>query len=346
VLNLNFFEPPAPTAPANPTGKPYTSLADGRLRGWVRLFMRKGFFISVESQDPADPRPYGEPPSLEEWAAFDEEAARQGVGGYVAMLRKNAIPKHDFFEKATAEVANAVRILDQTVPGWATLIDALGPMVPVIPIITSAIAWAAKLSPVITQDAFKLLGTVVAGKPAVYQAPSAIQNEMATWIGQAAQGSVNALAPIRGTLIKFGATVATTKGDLEDKLLAASKETLSGVLLCIQVGCLAASAATAGAVLPACAGLQALAGMLQAGVSVITAREAAKKAKELAKQVRQEAEKEARELDDEARKLQAEIDRLRRLRGQLARKSSTNVSGTAKAAALIGAALVLGKVLR
>lgn len=345
MLNLNFFTPPPPVAPPNPTGRPYTSLADGRLRGWVRLFTRAGFFLSVPSQDPADPRPYGPEPTLEEWSEFDAEAMRQGVAGYVLSLKKHAIPRQDFLAKATSEVANAVRVLDSTVPGWATLVDALGPMVPVIPIITNAIAWAARLSPALTQDAFKLLGTVVAGKPAVYQAPAAIQNEMASWIGQAAQGSVNALAPIRGTLLKFGTTVATTKGDLEDKLLAASKETLSGVLLCIQVGCTVASAATAGALLPACAGLQALAAMLQAGVTVITAQQAAKAAKEVARQAKADAAKEAADLDAEARKLQAEIDRLRALRGSLVASNTANVSATAKAAALIGVALVAGKAL-
>jgi hypothetical protein len=322
---------------------PSTDYAKGMLRGWVRMFQRDGFYYSVGSTNPLDPRPEGPHPTLAEWAAFDAEAQRLGVSGYVDGLRRNARPNVSTVAKVARETGRVVDQLDRYVPGWSTLLDAVGPVLPVIPIITNTIAWAARLAPLAAKPAFDLITVVAAGKPAIYQAPASVQDKMSGYLLGALQGDAAYLAPIRGTLTKFANTVAVTKGDLQAKIEAASIEALNGLALVVAVGCAFATAGTATAV---CVSATAAVNALKAGVTLLNAKRAADAMKDAAKRQANADAAEAARLDAEAAALEAELRRLREAKNRRAPMVGVATEDdAAKAVALVAALVVASEVL-
>lgn len=283
---------------------PYTDYSQGVLNGWIRQWGSTGAYSTVPA--PYGPGTNGQAPSAQDWRNFDAVANQLGVGGLVAADRRSAMSAgSNFFDKVGAAintaliqfdqtitrptvhtVAQATAALDHYVPGWATLVDALYPVLPFVPAITSALAAVSGVSSSLVAQAFD---TVASGTSAAIHASSATplsvlplgevnaqvlaplessaQSAIADAVTKAAQAGisdVNALANVQASLLKALATASTTRGNAINGLAAAGIEAAQGVILVLQV-----AATVAGP--EAAVGLQSLSLALKATLTAATA---------------------------------------------------------------------------
>jgi hypothetical protein len=172
-------------------------------------------------------------------------------------------------------------VLDKTVPGWATLVDVLGPALPFIPAITAILGATAGIAPELVGAAFQTVQTTANVADTLTGLPTSqasqilrpldtfTQNTVAQAVNYAAQvgtTNANAVAQVQASLLKAVSTAAYTRGTALQKFEAAGVEAANGVILALQV---------AAAVLPggqaAGPALQALALALKATITAATA---------------------------------------------------------------------------
>lgn len=342
----------------------------GRLRGWIRDFTRGG----VSYPDPGYPHSDA-PPTLEEWAAFDEQAAALGLDGMTNAARAWAAKKarQGFLDKlkgavrslgrgdlikAVSGTLNAVEgEIDKVVPGAGAfvgnfVINALTPLLPFAPALTTTLATVASNVPIVGPGG---LGPIVrdlgSGGQKWFEGPHGygtqlelpqsyqgeIQNAVAKAAVENASGAADALGPIKASLDRVIATYEDTKGPLLKKLEAVGTEVANEFAFAVTVAC---TVFTVGTATPACVALQTALVGLQAGLSVIKAQNAAKALKEASKKALQDGLAEAARLDAEAKAIAAEIARLRAERAQAERDAALGRSLLGAAAVVAGVALV------
>lgn len=348
--------PPAwvdPAAGRASNGLWLTDYAEGRLRGFIRIFARNGSFYSYgDSRLPAAEQPRGTIPSLEEWAAFDAESQARQVYGGIALLRKNATPQGDLLDKIVGNVAQVTGTLDRFLPGWSVLLNGVAPLLPIAPLLSTIISSVGSIgggSP-ITQLASSVLSSaakplVTPGGQPVQIAPEA-QRELARGLtdslASVAQDGADALAPLRASVAKLVATYDQQRGDLLTKLEATGREALSQATLAVSV---AAIVATGGAAAVALQIANAALLAARAGLTVADATRAAKAFRELEQAARDQANRELAALAEEERLLADELARLKAARsGSASPRSSAAV--LVLATVLGVGTFVLGRALR
>jgi hypothetical protein len=261
--------------------------------------------------------------------------------------------------------------LDTYVPGWAVLVDVIGPVLPFVPLLSNALAAAAQLTPEVTAalfDAVQTAGGQVSGAVSSEAAPvlsrtfqleSYVQQQIvqASSLALQAKPGVDALAPVQATLLKATQTFQATQGTLLDKLGMVSLQVLQGVSLALT---LAATILTAGAAAPAVvsilAGVDEVLGVVV--ISVVQAAEIVANAAEVAiklafivqaaqqlhaaaRAAKAAANAQAAELQAQADELEREIAELQAERAAVARSSRATSPATSNTLALVGLVLAV-----
>lgn len=209
-------------------------------------------------------------------------------------------------------VAKGIQFLDKYVPGWATVLDFVVPL----PFISTIVGQLGKM--VVSGNVVEKLVPTWASTPAGVTSNELVRaaSELALPVTEPITTSVTSivshpLAQFHFTISKGTDTFIRTKGDLLAKLQATAIEALNGFALAVTLAGFVAA--------PGLAALQALNVVmtsLQAGVTVLTAWQAARVMKEQANDLRRAAAAEVARLAAEDAALEAEI---RRMEAELAR---------------------------
>jgi hypothetical protein len=358
---------------------PLTNYCTGRLDGWVRTFTREGFFLSNQDLTlPVDQRPTGPPPTVADWNAFDQEAARRNAAGYIDMVKKNATPSTDFFSSfsrilsnlghsietfnvkralsATQDGLNAIAgQIDKVVPGAGGIVlnYVLGALVPLGPIadgLAGVIANAASSAgqnavASIARGAGQAANTFFTSNPTnpAPQLDASVQGQ----IGDSVISSLSAfassaaadLAPLKGTLLRLSAAYRASNGSLAAQLEAVAAEALKEYIAAVTIT--AAIVTGGGASAADLALMSAVLAGANAALSVDTALQNATAIKSAASRVKQLAQQQASQLDQEAADLQRQIAALEASNAQASAADQSNL----KIFAALVAAVLLGRAL-
>ncbi len=340
--------------------QPLTNYCTGRLNGYVRLFTTDGYFDTnpdlSDTTIPDDLKPTlvnilagraSLPPSLSDWAAFDAKASSLGVGGYVALLKKNATPSSSFlavFSRGIEALGHGLASLNlsQAVSGGnlalASVTDELDKAVPgsggvIGDVILNALTPLIPFAPEIAATAQGLAGGTPLGSAIVGGASKAGQGFLTSPVSGVGTTSPETLAldsTSRADLVSsllqsasdFAATGATALAPLKDSLIRtiAAYQSTDGSLTAkleaagaevlkefVFAATVACSIATAGTASVFCSIALATAG---AALSIDTALQYSSQLQAQGKAAKAAGLAKASALDLEAHELQNEIDQL------------------------------------
>jgi hypothetical protein len=247
--------------PGNGQTYALTDYSIGRLRGWLRIFVRGNPPFALSNPDmslPADIRPpAGYPPSNADWTTFDQTANQLGVGGLVAEQQKNAT-----VTTSSNFIVGGLETLDAALPGWQYAADVISGGILTGPLLaltgTEAAAGAA-----VGAAPGAGVGSSIAetGPLAASAGPVGVSAEGGTPVAPAgsmqanlvqslAQGIVNSgpaqaaglsvavatLAPLTLTLTDSIAQLTAEGKTLHQAVLGIAYQVLSGILLQLQLG--------------------------------------------------------------------------------------------------------------
>lgn len=198
-------------------------------------------------------------------------------------------------------------ILDKFVPGWTMLLDLVMPL----PIGTILQAIAGKGVVSLAAGAIGIPGQSLLGGIASFG--DKVAGDAFNSAASISSSSLGKAFPL--TIAKGTDTFIKTKGPFLTKLRATATEALQGATLVLA---LAATVVTAGAATPAIVAMQgAIAGLslvvtsMQAGLTVLTAQEAAQAVKKQAREIRAGAQAELQKIAEEEAKYKAEIAKIK-----------------------------------